>query len=56
MRLQDNKGAFRLSCVGLAIIMPVYWLCVAAAEFWKREPITEVYKDIWKAFKKGKAA
>lgn len=53
MRLPENKGLFRLSCVGLAIILPVYWLCVAVKELWGDEPLPEVYAHIWEAFKKG---
>jgi hypothetical protein len=48
-----DRIKFRVFLVCFAPVLPLYWLWIAVRELWKEEPLHEVYRDWWKALKKG---
>lgn len=53
--VQNTPALYRVSLVICAAIIPILWVADALETMWKKEPLTPVYADLWKAFKKGAA-
>lgn len=53
MSRKRNPHLYRVLVIGAALILPFAWPIAALCEYSRSEPLLEIYKNAWKAFKKG---
>lgn len=48
-----KKFRYRVFLIFYAPVLPIYWIGMAIVDLWKEDSLISIYKDWWKAFKKG---